>query len=79
MSFQRGEDQEGLELSEEELTNRLSSVEEREVEKKVGSKEAGDFWIDPFRNAYSEKDFDTVYENAHQEQVKFISGNFSVS
>ena len=62
MSFQRGEDQEGLELSEEELTSRLSSVEEREVEKKVGSKEAGDFWIDPFRNAYSEKDFDTVYE-----------------
>ena len=80
MSFQRGEDQEGLELSEEELTNRLSSVEEREeVEKKVGGKEAGDFWIDPFRNAYSEKDFDTVYENAHQEQVKFIFGKCFVS
>ena len=68
LSFQRGEDQE--ELSEDEM-NRLNSVEERETEKRVvGGKDAGDFWIDPFRNAYSEKDFDTVYENAHQEQVK---------
>jgi len=67
LSFQRGEDQE--ELSEDEM-NRLNSVEERETEKRVvGGKDAGDFWIDPFRNAYSEKDFDTVYENAHQEQV----------
>jgi len=70
MSFQRDEDQEGLDLSEEEINNRLSSVEERQIEKRVSSsKNAGDFWIDPFRNAYSEKDFDTVYENAHQEQV----------
>ena len=72
MSFQRDEDQEGVELSEEEI-NRLNSVEEREAEKRVSAssgKVAGDFWIDPFRNAYSEKDFDTVYENAHQEQVK---------
>ena len=71
MSFQRDEDQEGVELSEEEI-NRLNSVEEREAEKRVSAssgKVAGDFWIDPFRNAYSEKDFDTVYENAHQEQV----------
>jgi len=71
LSFQRGEgDQE--ELSEEEIHNRLNSVEEREEAEKrvVGGKDAeGDFWIDPFRNAYSEKDFDTVYENAHQEQV----------
>ena len=70
MSFQRGEDQEGVELSEEEINNRLNSLEERQAEKRVSSgKNAGDFWIDPFRNAYSEKDFDTVYENAHQEQV----------
>jgi len=71
MSFQRDEDQEGVELSEEEI-NRLNSLEEREAEKRVSAssgKNAGDFWIDPFRNAYSEKDFDTVYENAHQEQV----------
>ena len=69
LSFQRGEDQE--ELSEEEMNNRLNSVEEREeAEKRVVGGKDGDFWIDPFRNAYSEKDFDTVYENAHQEQVK---------
>jgi len=68
LSFQRGEgDQE--ELSEEEINNRLNSVEEREAEKRVVGGKDGDFWIDPFRNAYSEKDFDTVYENAHQEQV----------
>ena len=34
-------------------------------------KDQGDFF-DPFQNAYSEKDFDTVYENAHQEQVDKI-------
>merc|ERR1712192_280043 len=68
LSSQRGEgDQE--ELSEEEINNRLNSVEEREAEKRVVGGKDGDFWIDPFRNAYSEKDFDTVYENAHQEQV----------
>merc|ERR550534_2533120 len=63
MSFQ---DQDGGEVSEEEV-NRLSSIEEREAERVMG-KDQGDFF-DPFQNAYSEKDFDTVYENAHQEQV----------
>ena len=74
LSFQRGEGDQEQELSEEEINNRLNSVEERDAEKRVvGGKDAeGDFWIDPFRNAYSEKDFDTVYENAHQEQVKSI-------
>jgi len=63
MSFQ---DQDGGEVSEDEV-NRLSSIEEREAERVMG-KDQGDFF-DPFQNAYSEKDFDTVYENAHQEQV----------
>merc|ERR1712013_674481 len=63
MSFQ---DQDGGEVSEDEV-NRLSSIEEREA-KSVMGKDQGDFF-DPFQNAYSEKDFDTVYENAHQEQV----------
>merc|ERR1712192_244468 len=69
LSFQRGEGDQEEQLSEEEIHNRLNSVEERDAEKRVVGGKDGDFWIDPFRNAYSEKDFDTVYENAHQEQV----------
>ena len=69
MSFQ---DQDGGEVSEDEV-NRLSSIEEREAERVMG-KDQGDFF-DPFQNAYSEKDFDTVYENAHQEQVDNIQSN----
>merc|ERR1712180_325048 len=63
MSFQ---DQDGGEVSEDEV-NRLSSIEEREAERVMG-KDQGDF-LRPFPKRYSEKDFDTVYENAHQEQV----------
>ena len=70
MSFQ---DQDGGEVSEDEV-NRLSSIEEREAERVMG-KDQGDFF-DPFQNAYSEKDFDTVYENAHQEQVDIQSNLF---
>merc|ERR1712192_91055 len=69
LSFQRGEGDQEEQLSEEEIHNRLNSVEERDAEKRVVGGKDGDFWIDPFRNAYSEKESDTVYENAHQEQV----------